>query len=298
MNKVTTLWIATALLATPLSGLAQAPEKMEAAVAKVEADLDGATVGKWTMDLDAAKKLAAEKKLPILLDFSGSDWCGWCKVMEENVFTKPEWTAYATDNLVMVLLDFPNDKSRVPEKYAARNTALQTEYGVQGFPTFVVIDDDGETELGRLGSGRDKTPASFQGELEKLFRNRPAALAKYAESLSPEARANFDALNAKMAKQKAASVAVKAEVADAKQRAADLAESISKSVEELQDFRVNQLSEDQQKEYKELKAAFESKEKELEDWLATQPDRSEENMAKFQAMQGEMQALGSKLEAY
>ena len=298
MNKSTSLWIAATLLATPLSGLAQVPEKMEAAVAKVEADLDGATVGKWTMDLDAAKKLAAETKLPILLDFSGSDWCGWCKVMEENVFTQPEWAAYATNNLIMVLLDFPSDKSRVPEKYVARNEALQTEYGVQGFPTFVVLDDDGETELGRLGSGRDKTPASFQGELQALFSNRPAAIAKYAESLSPEARAEFDALNATMAKQKAASKAAKAEVADAQQRAADLEELISKSEEELQDFRVSQLSEAQQKEYKELKASFESKEKELQDWLATQPDRSEENMKKFQTMQTELQSLGSKLETY
>ena len=288
MNKVTTLWIATALLATTAIGWAE----------KVEADIDGATVGKWTMDMDAAKKLAADKKLPILLDFSGSDWCGWCKVMEENVFTLPAWSAYATNNLVMVLLDFPNDKSLVPEKYVARNKALQSKYGVQGFPTFIVLDDDGETLLGQLGSGRDKTPASFQGELEKLFRNRPAALAKYAESLSPEARAKFEALTSKMTEQKAASKAVNAEVADATQRAEELTVSIATLEEELQDFRVSQLSEDQQKEYKELKAAFESKEKELEDWLATQPDRSEENMAKFQAMQSEMQALGSKLEAY
>jgi len=287
MNKSTSAWIA-ALFAFTAIGWAE----------KIEADIDGATAGKWTMDLDAAKTLAAEKKLPILLDFSGSDWCSWCKVMEENVFSQPEWAAYATNNLIMVLLDFPSDKSLVPEKYVARNEALQTKYGVQGFPSFIVIDDDGETELGRLGSGRDKTPATFQGELEQLFRNRPAALAKYAESLSPEARAEFDALNAKMAKQKSASKAAKAEVADATKRAADLEESISKSDEALQDFRVSQLSEAQQKDYKELKAAFESKEKELQDWLATQPDRSEENMTKFQTMQSELQALGSKLEAY
>ena len=288
MNKATSLLIATALLAFTAIGWAE----------KVETDMDGATTGKWTMDLAAAKTLAAEKKLPILLDFSGSDWCGWCKVMEENVFTQPEWTAYATNNLIMVLVDFPSDKSRVPEKYVERNESLQTKYGVQGFPTFVVIDDDGETELGRLGSGRDKTPASFQGELEKLFRNRPASIARYAASLSPEARARFDAINAKMAKQKAANKAVKAEVADAKQRAANLEESISKSEEELQDFRVSQLSETQQKEYKELKASLESKQKELEDWIATQPERSEDNMKKFEALQGELQSLGSKLEAY
>lgn len=288
MNKATSLLITGALMASTAIGLAE----------KVEADIDGATAGKWTMDFEAAKKLAAEKKLPILLDFSGSDWCGWCEVMEKNVFTKPEWAVYAKDNLVMVLLDFPNDKSLVPEKYVERNEALKTEYGVNGFPTFVVLDNDGKTELGRLGAGREKTPASFQGELQALFSNRPAAIAKYIESLSPEARGEFNAINDKMAKQKAASKTVDAEIADATKRAGELAESIGKLEEELQEFRAKQLGEEPYKEYKELKASFESKQKELEAWLGTQPERSEENMAKFQAMQSELQSIGSKLDAY
>ena len=46
-----------------------------------DTDASGATLGKWTQDLDAAKKLAKEKDLPMLINFSGSDWCGWCKRM-------------------------------------------------------------------------------------------------------------------------------------------------------------------------------------------------------------------------
>ena len=122
----------------------------------VECDVDGAVPGKWTMDLDAAKTVAAEKQLPILLDFSGSDWCGWCKLMESNVFALPEWSAWATNNLMMVLLDFPQDKSLVPEKYVERNNALNAQYGVEGFPTFVLLDSDGQTEIGRLGAGSGK----------------------------------------------------------------------------------------------------------------------------------------------
>ncbi len=288
MNQATTLFIVGALLATTAIGQAE----------QVEAKIDGAGIGTWTMDLDAAKKLAAEKELPILLDFSGSDWCGWCKVMEENVFTQPEWAAYATNNLIMVLIDFPTDKSLVPEKYVARNHALQTEYGVQGFPTFVVLDNDGETELGRLTAGREKTPASFQGELDMLFRNRPASTAKYAESLSPEARAEFDALNEKLAEQTVASKTAHAEIEAATQRAKELAESVEKLETELQEFRVSQLGETQQKEYNTLKAAFESKEQELSAWLATQPERSEENIAKFEALQGDLQTLAIQLETY
>lgn len=293
MNKATSLLIAGTLLASTAIGLAQKAE-----VAKVDADIDGATAGKWTMDLDAAKALAAEKKLPILLDFSGSDWCGWCKIMEESVFTKPEWADYAKDNLVMVLVDFPNDKSLVPEKYVERNSALQAEYGVQGFPTFVVLDADGKTELGRLGSGRDKTPASFRAELELLFRNTPAAIAKYVAALTPEAQTEFKAINDKIAVAQAEKKSAEATVATASQKAAELTESIGKLEEELQDFRVSQLDEATQKEFNELKDAFTAKEKELSDWLGTQPERNEENTTKFQAMQGELQAIAAKLEAY
>lgn len=288
MNKATTLLIAGTLLATSVIGFAE----------KVEADIDGATVGKWTMDFEAAKTLAAEKKVPILLDFSGSDWCGWCKVMEENVFTKPEWTAYATNHLVMVLLDFPNDKTLVPEKYVARNQALQAKYDVQGFPAFILLDEDGETELGRLSSGQEKTPASFQKELAGLFRNRPTERAKYTALLSPEARVEFESINTQIADLKAARKTADAEAVAATLRVTELAESIGKQKEALREFRAKQLGDVPYKEYQELKSSFESKRKELEGWIEMQPERTEENMAKFQAMQSELQSIESKLEAY
>ena len=75
---------------------------------------EGAKVGEWTMDFDAAKTLAKEKNLPILMNFTGSDWCGWCKVMDRSVFSKPKWDAYAKKNLVLVFIDFPQNKALVP----------------------------------------------------------------------------------------------------------------------------------------------------------------------------------------
>lgn len=57
--------------------------------------LEGAKVGEWTMDFDAAVKLAGEKNLPLILNFTGSDWCGWCKLMDESVFSKREWQKFA-----------------------------------------------------------------------------------------------------------------------------------------------------------------------------------------------------------
>ncbi|MFC1671989.1 thioredoxin family protein, partial [Planctomycetota bacterium] len=155
------------------------------------ADVKGATLGTWTMDLGAAKKLAAQKKLPILLNFTGSDWCGWCKLMEKNVFTKPEWKAYAKKNLLMVALDFPKDKSIVPEKYVKRNDELKNMYGVEGFPTFIVLDDDGDTVLGRTGAGQEKTPESFEGEVAQFCRYRDAEVARYAKGLKPADRTAY-----------------------------------------------------------------------------------------------------------
>lgn len=287
MNKATPLLVAGALLATTAVGLAE----------KVESDIDGATAGKWTMDLDAAKKLAGEKNLPILLDFSGTDWCIWCKIMEENVFTKPEWATYAKDNLVMVLVDFPTDKSLVPEKYVARNEALKAEYGVKGYPTFVVLDSDGKTELGRLSSGRDKTPASFQAELEVLF-SKPEADAKYFAALTPEAQAEFTVINDKIAAAKASKKVVDAEVAAVRLKAKELAASIGKLEEELLTFRVSQLDEAAQKEFSELQDALAAKEKELADWLKTKPGRTEENTAIYSAFQAEVKAINAKLDLY
>lgn len=136
-------------------------------LSKEDYDIDGAKVGRWTMDLAAAKSLAAEKQLPILINFTGSDWCYWCKLMEKNVFTKPEWNAYATHHIVMVLIDFPRDKTAVPEKYKERNNTLKGQYEISGYPTFVLLKPDGKIELGRLKAGRNKTPASFIEEINR-----------------------------------------------------------------------------------------------------------------------------------
>jgi len=267
-------------------------------LASVEFDAVGATAGKWTMDLDAAKELAAEKKLPILLDFSGSDWCGWCKVMEENIFTKPAWKTYAQDNLVMVLIDFPNDKSLVPEKYAERNDAMKDGYGIRGFPTFVVLDDDGITELGRLSSGREKTPESFQAELKNLFRFRPAEMAKYAATLSPDEQATYHGLIDELDAQKAAlKQGEKAEV-EARSKVTKLKKDIKGLEEKILAFRVSQLGEDERKQFAELEGQLAEARNKLGDWIKTKPDKNEENMEKYKAMQAEIQEIEKKLSQY
>jgi len=150
--------------------------------------VDGAELGKWTQDYDAALKLASKKKLPLLLNFTGSDWCGWCKLMDKNVFAEKEWQNYAKGNLVLVTLDFPKDKSIVPDKWVGRNNDLKTKFGIRGYPTYVILDKDGETKLGQLGASRGATPKDFITKAENVIFFSESALAAFAKGI-PEGKA-------------------------------------------------------------------------------------------------------------
>ncbi len=175
LKKLTAL---TAALATTLTVVANDPVQ-----------LDGAKLGQWTMDYDAAAKLAAKTKQPMVLNFTGSDWCGWCKIMDKNVFAKDEWKKFAAKNAVLVTLDFPRDKSIVPTRYVARNKELQKKFGVGGYPTYVILDSDAKTILGKLGAGRDKTPASFIKEFQGTVRMSAGAIAAYVKQNPGKAKA-------------------------------------------------------------------------------------------------------------
>ena len=104
---------------------------------------------KWHTDLAKAQAEAkAEKKL-VMLDFTGSDWCGWCIRLNKEVFSKPEFVEFAKKNLVLVEVDFPRKKELSAEQKKA-NLELQNKYQIQGYPTLIVLDADGN-KVGQLG---------------------------------------------------------------------------------------------------------------------------------------------------
>lgn len=142
--------------------------------------LEGAKIGQWTMDYTAALAEAKKSELPLLLNFTGSDWCGWCKLMDKNVFSQKEWQDYAAKNMVLVTLDSPRDKSIVPEKYVSRNVELKQKFGVEGYPTYIVLDYDGQTTLGQLGASRETTSTSFIGEVLSALKTGQSSLKAYA----------------------------------------------------------------------------------------------------------------------
>jgi thioredoxin-related protein len=99
--------------------------------------------GQWMTDLPAAQKKAKEEKKLVLMDFTGSDWCGWCIKLNKEVFDTREFAEYAKNNLVLVELDFPNKKKQSAELKKA-NQALKEKYGANGFPTIVVLNSEGK----------------------------------------------------------------------------------------------------------------------------------------------------------
>ena len=119
----------------------------------------------WLTSYDQAQKEAQAKNKLLLMDFTGSDWCGWCIMLDKEVFSKPEFKEYASKNLVLLELDFPR-KKQMPPEITAQNERLLTKYGIQGFPTVVVFNSSGKP-LGALGY-QAGGPQAFIAQLEKL----------------------------------------------------------------------------------------------------------------------------------
>ncbi len=97
----------------------------------------------WLTNFDDALKMAKKEKKPILADFTGSDWCGWCIKLHKEVFSKQEFTKYAAKNLVLLELDYPMNK---PQNKAlkAQNKKLAERYKIQGYPTVLLLDANGD----------------------------------------------------------------------------------------------------------------------------------------------------------
>jgi thiol-disulfide isomerase/thioredoxin len=143
---------------------------------------EGAEFGAWTMDLDAAKAKAAESNLPILLDFTGSDWCGACKQMDAFVLQQQRFLEFAKDQLLLVTIDIPRDWSSIPEKYRQRNENLQVKYQVAKFPTLLVLDSDGSTVLGEARGIPEL--GNFKSELRGILKYSSKSTAKKVVGMS------------------------------------------------------------------------------------------------------------------
>jgi len=89
-----------------------------------------------------ALKTAKEANKPILIDFTGSDWCSWCIKLDDEVFSQPEFIEFATKNLILFKADFPSQNVEQPIEVKEQNAPLLKKYGIEGFPTIILIDGD------------------------------------------------------------------------------------------------------------------------------------------------------------
>ena len=118
-------------------------------------------------NFEIAKSQAKINNKPILLVFSGSDWCGWCIKLDNEVFSTPEFKQWAADNVIMMIADFPAVKTLAPE-LAEQNEKLKNTYGVTGFPTVLLLDAEGKVKA-HTGYQRGGA-ANYISHLEALMK--------------------------------------------------------------------------------------------------------------------------------
>jgi protein disulfide-isomerase len=103
----------------------------------------------WLTDFAKAQTEAKAGDKLLLLDFTGSDWCGWCRRLQAEVFSQPEFEEYAKKNLVLMTVDFPRAKPLSTEM-KKQNATLAQKFEIEGFPTIVILNGDGK-QVGLLG---------------------------------------------------------------------------------------------------------------------------------------------------
>ena len=103
----------------------------------------------WSTDYQQALNDARRKQRRILVNFTGSDWCGWCIRLKKEVFDTEDFKKYAEDKLVLLEIDFPRRK-QLPPAHQQANRELMEKFGVQGFPTLFLLNPDGKA-IGQLG---------------------------------------------------------------------------------------------------------------------------------------------------
>ncbi|MES2705925.1 MAG: thioredoxin family protein [Verrucomicrobiota bacterium] len=182
MNTIPTSWRALAA-AVPALVLAFAP---------VVRAKEG-----WSTNFEAAKTAAAKEKKDLLMDFTGSDWCEACMMLDKEVFSKDAFKQDVPKHFVLLELDFPQNKE-LPKAEAEQNEALQQRYHISQFPTVLLADETGRpyAKTGYMPGG----PEVFNTQLTELRKTREIRdtafkKAEAAEGLE-KAKALNDGLNA------------------------------------------------------------------------------------------------------
>ena len=113
----------------------------------------------WHSDLQKAISLSQKEKKPMMLFFTGSDWCGWCHILQKEVFFQDAFKTWAKENVILVEVDFPSKTSEAYKKQTdetrQQNNLLQQQFSVRGYPTVWFVKPEktkeGKVNLAQLG---------------------------------------------------------------------------------------------------------------------------------------------------
>lgn len=123
----------------------------------------------WLTDWEAAKAKSRAENKPILINLTGSDWCGWCIKIEKEVFSQKAFKDFAAANLILMEADFPKKKEQAAG-LKKQNAALEKQYLAGGFPTVYLLDSEGKKlseDIGELKGGTDAYLAKLKELLAK-----------------------------------------------------------------------------------------------------------------------------------
>lgn len=122
----------------------------------------------WLGDFNAAKTVAAQTHKLILINFSGSDWCGPCIRLRKEILESETFEGYAQDHLVLVRADFPRQKkNQLSKEQVKLNEALADKYNADGkFPYTLLVDANGKV-LFEWDGFPNETAAQFVSQIEE-----------------------------------------------------------------------------------------------------------------------------------
>ncbi|MBN2329759.1 MAG: thioredoxin family protein [Candidatus Omnitrophica bacterium] len=134
----------------------------------------------WIVDFEKAQEIAAKDKKDILMDFTGSDWCGYCIQLDKNVFSQDEFKTKIPHHFVLLKLDFPKDTSKQTKEEIEQNKQLNKEYQISGYPTILLTDASGRPYAKTVGYGGDSAEeySSKLIDMQKSRIQRDAFFAK------------------------------------------------------------------------------------------------------------------------
>ncbi|MBA3238537.1 MAG: thioredoxin family protein [Parachlamydiaceae bacterium] len=123
----------------------------------------------WLTNYEEAVNKAKSSSKPIILFFTGSDWCSWCTKLDKEVFETQEFATLAGNQFIFLKLDFPLNHP-LPPQQSTQNKQLQKKFDIRSFPTLVILDPSGQQKIGhtgyRTGGGRQ-----YAEHLRKMVEN-------------------------------------------------------------------------------------------------------------------------------